>query len=345
MRATFMHAAGDVRVEDVPDSRIKEPTDALVRITAAAVCGSDLHAYRAKPAEYGPARMGHEFIGVVEATGSDVTTVKAGDLVVSPWIIADGTCEFCREGMHVACAKASYWDMVPDEGAQAEAIRVPFADGMLVKVPVVADSALVPSLLTLADVLGTGHHAAVAGGVNERTRVTVIGDGAVGLMAVLAAKRRGAEQIILMGRHEARTDLGLEFGATDVVAARGEEGIAQVRELTGGHGTHVVIEAVGHKPAYEQALGVVRGGGVISRVGLPQYEEAPIGLGSLFVRNIRLVGGAAPVRAYTDELLPDIINGVIRPGKVFDRTISLEDVGDGYREMADRTALKVLIKP
>ncbi|MGW5136166.1 zinc-binding dehydrogenase [Streptomyces sp. NPDC004135] len=345
MRATVMHAAGDIRIEDVPDSRIKEPTDALVRITASGVCGSDLHAYGGMPAAYGPARMGHEFIGVVEATGSEVTSVKAGDLVVSPWVIADGTCAFCQEGMHLACAHASYWDMVPDEGAQAEAIRVPFADGMLVKLPVAADSALIPSLLTLADVLGTGHHAAVSGGVDAGTRVTVIGDGAVGLMAVLAAKRLGAEQIILMGRHKARTDLGREFGATDVVAGRGEEGIAQVRELTGGQGTHVVIEAVGHKPAYEQAVGVVRGGGVISRVGLPQYEEAPIGLGSLFIRNIRLAGGAAPVRAYMAELLPDILDGAIQPGKVFDRTVGLDGVADGYRDMAERSALKVLITP
>lgn len=347
MRATLMYSAGDVRVEDVPDSVIKQPTDALVRITASCVCGSDLHPYGSMKAEDGPARMGHEFIGIVEATGSEVTTVKKGDLVVAPFAISDNTCEFCREGLHTSCthAQANFWDGLADEGGQAEAVRVPLADGTLAKLPVAPDSALIPSLLTLSDVLGTGYHAAVAGGVNERTRVTVIGDGAVGLMAVLSAKRLGAEQIILMGRHQARTDLGREFGATDVVSARGEEGIEAVRELTGGHGTHVVLEAVGHMPAYEQAVGVVRPGGVISRVGVPQYEQAPVGFGSLFGPNIRLAGGPAPVRAYIEELMPDILNGTIEPGKVFDATTNLDGVPAGYQDMADRKSLKVLIKP
>jgi threonine dehydrogenase-like Zn-dependent dehydrogenase len=347
MRATLMYGAGDVRVENVPDSVIKQPTDALVRITASCVCGSDLHPYGSMKPEDGPAHMGHEFIGIVEATGSEVTTVKKGDLVVAPFAISDNTCEFCREGLHTSCShpQANFWDGEPDEGGQAEAVRVPLADGTLVKLPVAPDSALVPSLLTLSDVLGTGYHAAVAGGVNERTRVTVIGDGAVGLMAVLSAKRLGAEQIILMGRHQARTDLGREFGATDVVSARGEEGIDAVRELTGGHGTHVVLEAVGHTPAYEQAVGVVRPGGVVSRVGVPQYEQAPVGFGSLFGPNIRLAGGPAPVRAYIAELMPDILNGTIEPGKVFDATTNLDGVPAGYQDMADRKSLKVLIKP
>ncbi|MGW2329898.1 zinc-dependent alcohol dehydrogenase family protein [Streptomyces sp. NPDC001700] len=345
MRATLMYGAGDVRVEDVPDSVIKQPTDVLVRVTASCVCGSDLWPYGSMSPADGPARMGHEFIGVVEATGSDVTTVRKGDLVVAPFAFSDGTCAFCREGLHTSCVHGTFWDMEPDEGGQAEAVRVPFADGTLVRLPVAADSALIPSLLTLSDVFGTGYHAAVAGGVSERTRVTVIGDGAVGLMAVLSAKRLGAEQIILMGRHQARTDLGREFGATDVVSARGEEGIARVRELTGGHGTHVVLEAVGNMPAYEQSVGVVRPGGVISRVGVPQYEDAPIGFGSLFAHNIRLAGGPAPARAYMAELMPDILDGIIEPGKVFDATTGLDGVPAGYRDMADRTSLKVLIKP
>ncbi|MEV5548741.1 zinc-dependent alcohol dehydrogenase family protein [Streptomyces sp. NPDC052309] len=347
MRATLMYGAGDVRVENLPDSAVKLPTDALVRITASCICGSDLWPYASMKPEDGPARMGHEFIGIVEDTGSEVTTVKPGDLVVAPFAISDNTCEFCREGLHTSCAhaQANFWDTEPEEGCQAEAVRVPLADGTLVKLPVTADSALIPSLLTLSDVLGTGHHAAVAGGVDERTRVTVIGDGAVGLLAVLSAKRLGAEQIILMGRHHARTDLGREFGATDVVSARGEEGIAAVRDLTGGHGTHVVLEAVGNMPAYEQALGVVRPGGVISRVGVPQYEEAPIGFGSLFRHNIRLAGGPAPVRAYIEELMPDILDGRIEPGKVFDTTTDLDGVPAGYQDMADRRSLKVLIRP
>ena len=347
MRATVLHAAGDVRIEDVPDSVIKKPTDALVRVTASCICGSDLWPYGSMSPADGPTRMGHEFIGIVEDTGSSVTTVKKGDLVVAPFAISDGTCEFCREGLHTSCvhAQANFWDGEPDEGGQAEAVRIPLADGTLVKLPVAADSALMPSLLTLSDVFGTGYHAAVAGGVNERTRVTVIGDGAVGLLAVLSAKRLGAEQIILMGRHKARTDLGREFGATDVVSARGEEGIAQVRELTGGHGTHVVLEAVGTMPAYEQAVGIVRPGGIISRVGVPQYEEAPIGMESLFRPNLRLAGGPAPVRAYIEELMPDILNGTIEPGKVFDVTTDLDGVPAGYQDMADRKSLKVFIKP
>ena len=222
---------------------------------------------------------------------------------------------------------------------------MPQADGTLVKAPVGEDSALLPSLLTLSDVFLTGHHAAVKAGVNARTSVTVIGDGAVGLLAVLAAKRLGAEQIILMGRHKDRTDLGREFGATDVVAERGEEGIEQVRELTGGHGTHAVLECVGHMPAYEQAYGVVRAGGVISRVGVPQYEEAPVGFGSLFGRNITLTGGPGAQRAYIEELLPEVLDGRIEPGKVFDRTVGLDGVPEGYRAMDDREALKVLVRP
>jgi threonine dehydrogenase-like Zn-dependent dehydrogenase len=347
MRATLMYGAGDVRVEDVPDSRIKLPTDALVRITASCVCGSDLHPYHSMSPSDAPARMGHELIGIVEEVGSEVSTLTKGDLVVSPFAISDNVCEFCRENLQTSCShpEANFWDGIPDEGGQAEAIRVPLADGTLVKLPVAADSALIPSLLTLADVFGTGYHAAVKGGVNSRTSVTVVGDGAVGLMGVLSAKRLGAEQIILMGRHTARTDLGREFGATDVVSARGEEGIAQVRDVTKGQGTHVVLEAVGHMPAYEQALGVVRHGGTISRVGVPQYEEAPIGFGSLFRHNIRLAGGPAPVRAYIEELLPDILDGVIEPGKVFDATTDLNGVPSAYAEMDERRSLKVLIQP
>ena len=345
MHATTMYGAGDVRIEDVPDSIIKQPTDALVRITGSCICGSDLWPYASRSADEAPARMGHEFLGIIEDTGPEVTTVKKGDLVVSPFAVSDGTCEFCHEGLYTSCAHGAFWDGIPDEGAQAEAIRVPFADGTLVKLPVAADSALIPSLLTLSDVFGTGYHAAVAGGVNQRTRVTVIGDGAVGLLAVMSAKRLGAEQIVLMGRPAGRTELGREFGATDIVSARGEEGVNGVRELTGGDGTHVVLECVGNMPAYEQAIGVVRPGGVISRVGVPQYEDAPIGMGTLFRHNIRLAGGPAPVRAYIEELMPDILNGHIEPGKVFDTTTDLAGVPNGYRAMADRESLKVLVKP
>jgi threonine dehydrogenase-like Zn-dependent dehydrogenase len=340
MRATVMYGAGDVRVETLPDPVLREPTDAVVRVVRACVCGTDLHRYHSMPASAEGSPMGHEFLGVVEEIGSEVSGPKKGDMVVAPFAYADNTCEFCREGLHTSCPNGGFF-----AGAQAEAIRVPQAQGTLVPIPVGEDSPLLPSLLTLADVFGTGYHAAVKAGVNEQTTVTVIGDGAVGLLAVLSAKRLGAERIILMGRHKDRTDLGREFGATDVVPERGDEGVEKVRELTGGHGTHAVLEAVGHRPAYDQAVGVVRAGGVISRVGVPQYEEAPVGFGSLFRPNVTLTGGPAPVRAYIDELLPDVLEGRLDPGKVFDRTIGLDDVPDGYRAMDERAALKVLVTP
>lgn len=345
MRATIMYGAGDVRVENVPDPVLRYSTDAIVRVVRACVCGSDLHPYHRMPASPTGNTMGHEFIGVVEEVGRDVATLKRGGFVIAPFAWSDGTCDFCREGLQISCRHGGFWNAPGVGGGQAEAVRVPLADGTLVAVPVGEDSIQLPSLLTLSDVLGTGYHAARMAGVNERTTVTVIGDGAVGLMAVLSAKRLGAQRIILMGRHTDRTDLGLEFGATDIVSERGEEGITKVRELTGGDGTHAVLEAVGHMPAYEQAVGIVRPGGVISRVGVPQYEEAPIGFGSLFGANITLTGGPAPVRAYINELLPDILDGRIEPGKVFDRTVSLDETPDGYRAMDDRTALKVLVRP
>jgi hypothetical protein len=289
-------------------------------------------------------RIGHEFLGVVEEVGSDVAGLVGGDVVVAPFVWADNTCDFCREGLQTSCRHGGSWGANGVDGGQGEAVRVPQAQGTLVRLPVGEDSALLPSLLSLSDVFPTGHHCAVTAGVNPRTTVTVIGDGAVGLCAVLAAKRLGAEQIILMGRHKARTDLGREFGATDVVAERGEEGVAKVRELTGGDGTHTVLECVGLKPAIETAYGVVRSGGTISRVGAPQYPDVPADFGT-FLRNITLTGGVAPARTYIEELLPDVLDGTVEPGKVFDRTSTWDEVPDGYRAMADRETLKVLIAP
>ncbi|SDF08189.1 Threonine dehydrogenase [Blastococcus fimeti] len=334
-----MYGPGDVRVEDVPDARIEVPTDALVRVVRACVCGSDLHPYHSMEASAEGSTMGHEFIGVVEEVGSDVATIRRGDFVIAPFAYFDNTCEFCREGLTTSCVHGGFFST-----AQAEAVRVPLADGTLVKAPVGEDSALLPSLLTLSDVLITGHHAAVRGRVGTGSSVTVIGDGAVGLLAVLSAKRLGAEQIVLMGRHRARTDLGREFGATDVVAERGEEGIAKVLELTGGRGTSAVLECVGHLPAYEQALAVVRAGGVISRVGVPQYDQGPVGF-DLFGRNLTLTGGPGAQRSYIEELLPEVLDGRIEPGRVFDRTVDLADTAEGYRAMDERTALKVLVRP
>jgi threonine dehydrogenase-like Zn-dependent dehydrogenase len=334
-----MYGAGDVRVEELPDARLEAPTDAVVRVVRACVCGSDLHPYHSMPASEQGTQMGHEFIGVVEEVGAEVATIRRGDFVIAPFAYFDNTCVFCREGLSTSCEHGGFF-----RTAQAEAVRVPLADGTLVKAPVGEDSALLPSLLTLSDVLITGHHAAVRGQVGKGSSVTVIGDGAVGLLAVLSAKRLGAEQIVLMGRHRARTDLGREFGATDVVAERGEEGIAKVRELTGGRGTSAVLECVGHLPAYEQALAVVRAGGVISRVGVPQYSDAPAGF-DLFGRNITLTGGPGAQRPYIEELLPEVLDGRIEPGRVFDRTVGLDDTPEGYRAMDSREALKVLVRP
>ncbi|MFF3036716.1 zinc-binding dehydrogenase [Arthrobacter citreus] len=344
MKATYMFGAGDVRIIDAPDPVLKDSTDALVRIVRACVCGSDLHPYHSMPGTPEGVSMGHEFIGVVDEVGSDVRTLVPGDLVIAPFAFSDGTCEFCREGLQTSCVHGGFWDAPGIGGGQAEAIRVPLADGTLVKVPgVEEDSPLLASLLTLSDVYGTGWHAASRAGVTEGDTVAVIGDGAVGLMAVLSARQLGAERIILMGRHQSRTDLGVEFGATDVVAERGAEGIARVRELTGGHGVRKVLEAVGHKPAYEQAYGIVRPGGTISRVGVPQYDEAPVGFGSLFGGNITLTGGPAPVRAYIKQLMPAVLDGTVNPGKVFDRTVGLDGVPGAYRAMDIREALKVMI--
>jgi threonine dehydrogenase-like Zn-dependent dehydrogenase len=349
MRATYLYGAGDVRVVDVPDPIVQQPADALVRVVRACVCGSDLHPYHSMPATPDGVSMGHEFVGVVQEVGTDVTTLGRGDFVIAPFAISDGTCEFCRAGLQTSCAHGGFWNDpgLGVGGGQAEAVRVPLADGTLVKVPGVdagTDDARLASLLTLSDVYGTGWHAAARGGVTPGSTVTVIGDGAVGLLAVLSAKQLGAERIVLMGRHRARTDLGREFGATDVVAERGDEGIAEVRDLTDG-GSPIVLEAVGHLPAYQQAVGTVRPGGVISRVGVPQYEDAPVGFGSLFGINATLTGGPAPVRAYIEQLLPAVLDGTVDPGKVFDQTVALDDTPKGYAAMDDRTALKVVVRP
>lgn len=344
-----MYGAGDVRVIDADDPTIQQPADALVRVVRTCVCGSDLHPYHSMRATEAGTPMGHEFIGVVEQTGSEVTTVGTGDFVIAPFAVSCGHCEFCRAGLQTSCVNGGFWSdpRLGTAGGQAEAVRVPLADGTLVKVPGVddtGDEALLASLLTLSDVYGTGWHAATRGAVTEGSTVCVIGDGAVGLLAVLSAQQLGAEKIVLMGRHPERTDLGREYGATAVVAERGEEGIAKVRDLTDG-GSPIVLEAVGHLPAYQQAVGIVRPGGVISRVGVPQYQEAPIGFGSLFGPNITLTGGPAPVRAYIEQLLPAVLNGSVNPGKVFDRTVGLEDTPKGYAAMDERTALKVLVQP
>jgi threonine dehydrogenase-like Zn-dependent dehydrogenase len=344
MKATLMFKSGDVRVEEVPDPVLQEPTDAILRVTYACVCGSDLHPYHDLEDTPEGRRMGHEAIGVVEQVGEEVTTLKPGDTVIVPFAWSDNTCAFCRDGITTSCVHGGFFDGA-SSATQAEKLRVPQADGTAVVIPAGTDESLMPSLLTLSDVYLTGHHAAHQGGVGPGKTVTVIGDGAVGLSAVLAAKQLGAETIILMGRHTSRTDLGQTFGATHVVAERGEDGVAKVMEITGGEGSHVVLEAVGHMPAYEQAYGIVRPGGVISRVGVPQYEEAPVGFLSLFGKNATLTGGPATIRAYLEGALPQVLDGTINPGQVFDRELPLSDIAEAYRLMDSREALKVLIRP
>ncbi len=344
MRAALMYGADDVRVEDVADPKVQNPTDAVVRIVLSCICGSDLWPYKSLEPTDQPRHMGHEFLGVVEETGSEVRTLKPGDVVVAPFVYSDNTCAYCREGLQTSCVHGGQWGLNGVDGGQGQAARVPHADGTLVKLPVTEDSELLPDLLTLSDILCTGYHAARTARVERGDSVTVVGDGAVGLAAVLSARMLGAEQIILMGRHTARTDLGRSFGATDVVAERGEEGVARVKELTGGQGTRKVLECVGLTGAIVQSFAVVRSGGTISRVGAPQYADVPFGFGD-FLRNITLTGGVAPARAYIEELMPHILDGSITPGRVFDRTLGLEDIADGYRAMNDRKALKVLIRP
>ena len=339
-----MYEAGDVRVEDVPDPRILEPTDALVRITRACICGSDLWPYKSMPAGDGGRRMGHEFIGVVEDVGPDVAAIKRGDLVVAPFAYSDGTCAFCHEGLHTSCVNGGFWGSENVDGGQGEAVRVPQADGTLVVLPVGEDDALMPSLLTLSDVFATGHHAAVSARVRPGSTVAVVGDGAVGLCGVMAAKRLGAEQIIILGRHKDRTDLAVEFGATDVVPERGKEAVVRVRELTGGVGVHSVLECVGYEESFKTALRIARPGGAVGRVGVPQFGDMP-GARQTFQHNVTVSGGVAPARAYIEELMPDVLEGRLQPGRVFDRTVGLDGVPDGYRAMDERESIKVLIEP
>jgi threonine dehydrogenase-like Zn-dependent dehydrogenase len=344
MRATLMYEAGEVRIEDVPDPSIDAPTDAIVRVTRACICGSDLWPYASMERSDNAQSMGHEAIGVVEDVGAEVSSVKPGDVVVMPFAFSDGTCAFCHEGLHTACVHAGFFGNNGINGAQAEALRVPYADGTLFALPTDEDDALMPSLLTLSDVMGTGHHAAVVARVAPGKSVAVIGDGAVGLCGVIAAKRLGADQIIILGRHEDRIALAREFGATDVVRERGDEAVQRVRELTGGFGAHSVLECVGLEQSTATAIGIARPGGAVGRVGVPQNEEMPMGQAS-FYANVTVGGGPAPVRAYIEELLPDILKGRIEPGKVLDRTVDLAGVPDGYRAMADRESIKVMVRP
>jgi len=343
MRATVMYGAFDVRVENVPDAQLVEPTDALVSVTRAGICGSDLWPYKSmEPSETGR-RMGHEFVGVVEDVGAEVRSVKQRDFVISPFLWSDGTCVFCQEGLQTSCLHGGRYGDPGVDGGQGEVVRVPEADGTLVVLESKPNDALLPSLVTLTDVMSTGFHAALAARVGPGKTVAVVGDGAVGLCGVIASKRLGAERVILLGRHDQRTALGRELGADEVVSERGDEAVERVHELTDGFGPHSVLECVGVEQAIATAVELARPGGAVGRVGVPQQESFP---GNVpFWKNVSVGGGPAPARAYIEELLPDVLEGRIEPGRVFDRTTDLDGVPDGYRAMNDREALKVLIDP
>jgi threonine dehydrogenase-like Zn-dependent dehydrogenase len=340
MRGAVLHAPGDVRVEERDRPTILAPTDAVIRLAATCVCGSDLWPFRGVEKLDGPAPMGHEYVGVVEEVGDDVTTVTPGQFVVGSFFASDNTCEICRAGYQSRCVNAELMGTI---GTQAEYARVPLADGTLVATPERPEDDLVPSLLAASDVLGTGWFAAVAAEAGPGKTVAVVGDGAVGLLGVLAARQLGAERIIAMSRHQSRQQLAREFGATDVVAERGDEGVARIKELTGGYGAHSVIEAVGTQESMLQAIRSTRPGGHVGYVGVSHDVALPGD--ELFFSGVHLHGGPAPVRRFLPGLIDLIWSRQIDPGKVFDLTLPLEQAAEGYRAMDERRAIKTLLTP
>jgi threonine dehydrogenase-like Zn-dependent dehydrogenase len=340
MLATILYGPRDIRVEDVPEPSIVEPTDAVIRLSATCICGSDLWPYRGIDTVDDPAPMGHEYAGIVEEVGSDVGAIKPGQFVVGSFFASDNTCEICRAGYQSSCVQRYPVGAI---GTQAEYARIPLADGTLVATPDVPSDDLVPNFLAASDVLGTGWFAAVAAEVGPGKTVAVVGDGAVGLLGVLSAKQLGAERIVAMSRHESRQRLALEFGATDIVEERGDEGVAHVKDLTDGLGAHSVIEAVGTQESMMQAIRATRPGGHVGFVGVTHDVELPGE--EMFYSHVHLHGGPAPVRRFLPEHVKLISDGTIEPGKVFDLTLPLEEAADGYRAMDERTAIKVLLQP
>lgn len=349
MKATLLRGPRDIRLEEVPDPVLLAETDAIVRVVAACVCGSDLWPYRGVTPTKEPRRIGHEFVGIVEQIGSSVSRVRDGDFVIAPFYYCDSTCLNCRNGVSTSCLNGGFWGAEDREGrfvdaAQGERVRVPLADGTLVATPDMADPALVPHLLTLSDVMGTGHHAAVSAGVTEGSTVVVVGDGAVGLCAVLAAHRLGAARIVAMSRHTDRQVIAREFGATDTVEERGDDGVARIKETFDGVGADCVLECVGTKESMDQAIRSARPGGMVGYVGVPAGgPELPIR--TLFNRNVGVRGGVAPVRGYVEELLPEVLSGALAPGRVFDLELPLTEVAEAYAAMDERRATKVLLRP
>ena len=338
MKGAVLYAPGDVRFEERDDPRIIKPTDAIIRMSATCVCGSDLWPYRGFNPTAGPSPMGHEYCGIVEEVGREVTSLKPGQFVVGSFFASDNTCPICRAGYQSSCQHAEFVG-----GAQAPVLRVPLADGTLVATPGVPSKDMIPSLLSTSDVFGTGWFAAEAANVKPGMTVAVVGDGAVGLLGVLSAKQMGAERIIAMSRHEARQKLAREFGATDIVTERADEGVARIKDLTNGIGADAVLECVGTQESMKQAIGSTRKGGYVSYVGVPhgvQLEGQ-----ELFFAHVHLHGGPAPVRRFLPTLIDLVLNGKVNPGKVFDLTLPLAQVAEGYRAMDERRAIKTLLRP
>lgn len=349
MRATILHAPGDVRLEEVPEPTLVRPTDAIVRVTASCVCGSDLWPYRGINPVDKPRRIGHEFVGIVEEVGDEVTSVRPGQFVIAPFRFSCGRCAHCRNGVQTSCVLGGDgWggrdgDGEWTPGCQGDVMRVPYADATLVATPEVPDEELLPSMLALSDVMATGWHCAVSAGVQEGETVVVVGDGAVGLSAVLSAARMGAGRVVAMSRHEPRQEIARRFGATDVVAERGAEGAERILELTDGVGADRVLECVGTGESMTQAFESARPGGTVGFVGVPHGVEVPIG--RMFRHNVALAGGVAPVRHYLEQLRDDVLAGEIEPGLVFDLTLPLAEVAEAYRAMDERRAIKVMLTP
>jgi threonine dehydrogenase-like Zn-dependent dehydrogenase len=338
MRATTIHAPGDIRFEEVPDPVLEEPTDAIVKVVAGCICGSDLWPYRGANDVDAGATIGHECVGVVEEVGADVKDFRPGDFVIVPFCHCDNTCAHCRAGVQSVCDNLGF-----TVSGQGEYARVTQADGSLVKTDGMPDASLIPSLLTLSDVMATGWHAAVAAGVKEGGTAVVIGDGAVGLCGVLAAAQLGAERVIAMSRHEPRQEIARAFGATDIVAERGKEGGARIADLTHGIGADAVLECVGTDEAMKTAFTIARPGSTVGFVGVPHGVELPVR--RMFQKNVGLAGGMAPVRRYLPDLLDRVLSGAIDPGRVFDMTLPMAESAEGYRAMDERRAIKVLLQP
>jgi len=346
MRAAVFHGPGDIRIEDVEKPELQAPTDALIRVTHTAICGSDLWFYNGDSDREAGSRVGHEPMGIVEAVGDDVRRVEPGDRVFAPFVVSCGHCEFCRRGLHTSCVNSDSWSGA-NGGAQGEYVRAPHADGTLVRVPdrYADNEDVLESVLPLTDVMGTGHHAAVSAGVEPGSTCVVVGDGAVGLCGVLAASRLGARRILAVGHHQDRLDIASDFGATETVLGSETDAVEQVLSMTNGGVDHV-LECVGAASSMETAVDVCRPGGTVGYVGVPHgVDDAGLALTDFFRDNITLRGGVAPVRAYADTLLEDVLGGTLDPAPIFTKTVDLDGVPEGYQAMADREALKVVVKP